>query len=51
LLTHHCNPGEIADVIDHLPEEIKELWLETARDLSPPNSLRPHKTQPAAAHD
>jgi uncharacterized protein (DUF2267 family) len=31
LLAHHCDPGEIADVIDQLPEEIKELWPETAR--------------------
>jgi uncharacterized protein (DUF2267 family) len=31
LLAHHCDPGEIADVIDQLPDEIKELWPETAR--------------------
>lgn len=31
LLAHHCDPGEIADVIDQLPGEIKELWPETAR--------------------
>ena len=31
LLTHHCDPGEIADVIDQLPAELKELWPETAR--------------------
>jgi uncharacterized protein (DUF2267 family) len=31
LLARHCDPGEIADVIDQLPAEIKELWPETAR--------------------
>ena len=31
LLAHHCDPGEIADVIDQLPGEIKELWPQTAR--------------------
>jgi uncharacterized protein (DUF2267 family) len=31
LLTHHCDPGEIADVIAQLPAELKELWPETAR--------------------
>jgi uncharacterized protein (DUF2267 family) len=31
LLSRHCDPGEIADVIDQLPTEIKELWPETAR--------------------
>ena len=31
LLAHHGDPGEIADVIDQLPGEIKELWPETAR--------------------
>ncbi|HEX5600307.1 MAG TPA: DUF2267 domain-containing protein [Hyphomicrobiaceae bacterium] len=31
LLAHHLDPGEIADVIDQLPAEIKELWPETAR--------------------
>jgi uncharacterized protein (DUF2267 family) len=30
LLAHHCDPGEIADVVDQLPTEIKELWPETA---------------------
>jgi len=33
LLTHHCDPGEIADVVDQLPTEIKELWPETARSF------------------
>jgi uncharacterized protein (DUF2267 family) len=31
LLAHHLDPGEIADVIDQLPDGIKELWPETAR--------------------
>lgn len=31
VLAHHCDPGQIADVIDQLPAEIKELWPETAR--------------------
>jgi len=31
LLAHHCDPGEIADVIDQLPGELKELWPESAR--------------------
>ena len=31
LLAHHGDPGEIADVIDQLPAEIKELWPESAR--------------------
>jgi uncharacterized protein (DUF2267 family) len=33
LIAHHCDPGEIADVIDQLPAEIKELWPETARSF------------------
>lgn len=31
LLAHYVDPGEIADVIDQLPGEIKELWPDTAR--------------------
>ena len=31
LLTHHCDPGEIADVIAQFPGELKELWPESAR--------------------
>jgi uncharacterized protein (DUF2267 family) len=31
LLAHHCDPGEIANVIAQLPGEIKELWPEGAR--------------------
>jgi uncharacterized protein (DUF2267 family) len=31
LLAHHCDPGEIADVIAQLPQELKELWPESAQ--------------------
>ncbi len=31
LLAHHCDPGEIADVIAQFPEELKELWPQSAR--------------------
>jgi len=31
LLTHHCDPGEIGDVIAQLPSDIKELWPVAAR--------------------
>jgi uncharacterized protein (DUF2267 family) len=31
LVAHHCDPGEISDVIAQLPGELKELWPETAR--------------------
>lgn len=31
LLAHHCDPGEISDVIGQLPADIQELWPETAR--------------------
>lgn len=31
LITHHCDPGEVADVIGQLPPEVKELWPATAR--------------------
>lgn len=31
LLAHHCDPGEISDVIAQLPDDIKELWPERAR--------------------
>ncbi len=30
LLAHHCDPGEISDVIAQLPDELKMLWPETA---------------------
>jgi uncharacterized protein (DUF2267 family) len=33
LLTHHCDPGEIADVIEQMPQEVKQLWPETARNF------------------
>lgn len=39
LLAHHCDRGEIADVIDQLPGELKELWPESAR------AFRPHPAQ------
>lgn len=31
LIAHHCDPGEVADVIGQLPDEIKALWPEHAR--------------------
>lgn len=31
LLAHHCDPGEIGDVIAQLPSDIKELWPVSAR--------------------
>lgn len=31
LLSHHCDPGEIADVIAQFPAELKELWPQSAR--------------------
>lgn len=31
LVAHHCDPGEISQVIDQLPADIKALWPETAR--------------------
>lgn len=31
LLAHHCDPGEISDVIAQLPGELKELWPKTAQ--------------------
>lgn len=34
LLAHHCDPGEVSDVIAQLPAELKELWPETARRSS-----------------
>lgn len=33
LLTHHCEPGEISHVIGQLPDDLKELWPETARNF------------------
>lgn len=31
LLAHHCDPGEISDVIGQLPGELKELWPKSAQ--------------------
>lgn len=31
LVAHHCDPGEISQVIDQLPADIKKLWPENAR--------------------
>ena len=31
LIAHHCDPGEVGDVIAQLPSDIKELWPVTAR--------------------
>jgi uncharacterized protein (DUF2267 family) len=31
LLAHHCDPGEIGDVIEQLPADLKELWPQAAR--------------------
>ena len=31
LLAHHCDPGEISDIIGQLPCELKELWPKTAQ--------------------
>jgi len=31
LIAHHCDPGEVGDVIGQLPTDIKELWPVSAR--------------------
>ena len=31
LLAHHCDPGEISDVIAQLPSELRQLWPKTAQ--------------------
>ena len=31
LIAHHCDPGEVGDVIAQLPSDIKELWPLSAR--------------------
>lgn len=31
MLAHHLDPGEISDVIDNLPDDLKGLWPLTAR--------------------
>jgi uncharacterized protein (DUF2267 family) len=33
LLAHHCDPGEVANVIAQLPREIKDLWPEGASSV------------------
>ena len=35
LLWQHCGAGEIADVIGQLPNELKELWPDSARIYRP----------------
>jgi uncharacterized protein (DUF2267 family) len=35
VVAHHCDPGEVADVIAQLPGELKELWPATARRSQP----------------
>jgi uncharacterized protein (DUF2267 family) len=32
LLARHCDPGEIAQVVRQLPDELRSLWPETARN-------------------
>lgn len=31
LIAHHCDPGEVSQVIGQLPADIKKLWPEEAR--------------------
>jgi uncharacterized protein (DUF2267 family) len=31
LITYHCDPGEVADIIDQLPADIKSLWPQSAQ--------------------
>lgn len=31
ILAHHCDPGEISDVIGQMPEELKGLWTPSAQ--------------------
>ena len=31
LIAHHCDPGEISDVMGQMPAPLQELWPETAR--------------------
>ena len=33
LLAHHCDPGEISDVLEQLPQELKELWPLNAQNF------------------
>jgi uncharacterized protein (DUF2267 family) len=41
LLAHHCDPGEISDVIGQLPGELKELWPKTAQTFRTRSACRP----------
>lgn len=34
LLARHCDPGEIGDVIEQLPKDIKTLWPQAARTFT-----------------
>lgn len=31
ILVHHCDPGEISDVIGQMPDELKGLWPKAAQ--------------------
>ena len=42
LITHHCDPGEIGDVVSQMPSELQDLWPATARTFK--------ETSKAAAH-
>jgi uncharacterized protein (DUF2267 family) len=42
LITHHCDPGEIGDVVSQMPSELQDLWPATARTFK--------ETSNAAAH-
>jgi uncharacterized protein (DUF2267 family) len=33
LLAHHCDPGEISNVIEQLPAELKSLWPQSAQSF------------------
>ena len=33
LVAHHCDPGEISDVIGQMPPELQQLWPDTARSF------------------
>lgn len=51
LLVRHCDPGEIADVIDQLPGELKDLWPDSARSFRAHRAPEPGgaKRKPQAA--
>jgi uncharacterized protein (DUF2267 family) len=42
LITHHCDSGEIGDVVSQMPSELQDLWPATARTIE--------ETSKAAAH-